>query len=350
MDTRLLFMVLKRSQELPEHVTLYRAFRTLAWSLAAMVTGLHPAHDEVGVAFGPAHHPERAKLAGQPLACRPDGTPLCGAWCELRGDWEFLRDALGLQHYWSRPCMCHLCAASSLPGPHYYGSRENLSGTGPVRETLVGPFHTGPNSWAARRPVSPLTEIPGFSIWRCGFDLMHTLELGILQKVIPAALQGLMGIAPGEPGARVVEARGAFAGRNRPAQCLAATLAYRQWASDTKLSSSSRVKRITARWVQGPYPEISSEHAKAAALRAMLPWVASVANGRRADSPTAELQATLLQELTAMDATYTRQPRFLSAGQAEQAQGHCTRALAALTDLVNLHPRGPWKVIPRSTP
>ena len=60
----------------------------------------------------------------------------------------------------------------------------------------MGPFHTGYQRWAAKTPTSPLAELPGFSIWRCMFDFMHALELGRLQGVVPAALQGLIGLPP----------------------------------------------------------------------------------------------------------------------------------------------------------
>ena len=347
-DTRLVFVVIKHSQQVAAHGTLFRAFETLAWSMGALVTGVHPACDEMGRPFGPDHEPGRALLAGQPLAPSPEG-PLCGAWAELRGDWEFLRDSLGLKHHYLANNMCHLCAATQHAGPNCYATAANF-GEGPVRQTLVGPYHTGLNSWAAKHPISPLTKLPGFSIWRCQFDLMHTLELGILQRVIPAALQGLMGIPPGERVARVVEANAAFAGRSKQAQCLAATLAYRRWAKETMVPHGSRVKRITVRWVKGAFPDISTEHAKAAALRAMLPWVASVAAARRAAVPNdqiAELRAKCLAELTQLDAVYMRQPRFLRSEQEMQARAHCTAALQALQELTRLHPAGPFKVTPK---
>ncbi len=116
-----------------------------------------------------------------------------------------------------------------------------------------------------------MTRLPGFSIWRCQFDMMHAVELGILQRLITAALQGLMGIPPGKAVARVSEAMAAFEGRSKQAQCLAATLEYRKWAAAAKVPHGSRIKRITVRWVKGHFPDISTEHAKAAALRAMLP-------------------------------------------------------------------------------
>ena len=351
LDTRLLFIVVKHSEAVAGHATLYRAFETLTWSMGALVTGIHPACDERGEPFGPDHHPERAARAGQPLAPGPHG-PRCGAWSELRGDWEFLRDALGLRHHYGvRENFCHLCDATQTAGPLFFG--DNFA-DGPARLTLVGPYHTGRNSWAARHPVSPLTRLPGFSIWRCQFDMMHTVELGILQRLIPAALQGLMGIPPGQAVARVSEANAAFKGRSKQAQCLAATLEYRKWAAAKKVPHGSRVKRITVRWVKGSYPDISTEHAKAAALRAMLPWVAEMAEahvhklaGLGGNLRVAQLTACCLTAMAKLDETYTRQPRFLTAGQAQQAATHCTEAMQALAELTRLLPAGPFRLTPK---
>ncbi len=209
----------------------------------------------------------------------------------------------------------------------------------------MGPFHRGDNAWAAKEPASPLVEIPGFSIWRWQFDLMHTLDLGILQRVIPAALQGLMGLPAGT--GRVADEPPMWAGRSRAARCKAATLDYLEWAG-TAVASSARVKKITPRWVQGQYPDISQEHAKAAALRAMLPWVVDKAQKRSGASEAATLRARCLSSLAAMDAVYSRQPRFLSAGQEREAQAFCTEALEALAALVQLQPAGPWRMQPKA--
>ncbi len=93
------------------------------------------------------------------------------------------------------PAKCATCAGQLPPqGPLFYG--DHLDDAAALEQTLVGPFHTGPNCWAAKQPVSPLVHIPGFSIWRCMCDLMHTLDLGLLQRIVPAALQGLMVLPP----------------------------------------------------------------------------------------------------------------------------------------------------------
>ncbi len=343
-DTRLLFLVLKDAECVQDNRTLHRAFNVLQWSLGALVTGRHPACDELGRPFSEEHYPERARLAGQPLACGPAGGPMCGAWCELRGDWKFLRDALGLVNQWRARSMCHLCGATSHSGPLYYG--DHFSGEGVLEETLVGPRHGGVYGWASRDPVSPLTKIPGFSIWWCVFDLTHTLELGLLQRVIPAALQGLLGVPAGT--SRVADEASAFAGRSRAARCQAATAAYRDWAAKTKVSTSARVKKITPRWVQGHFPDISQEHAKAAALRAMLPWVVELAQARSGDSRVAFLRAQCLSELARLDKVYAKQPRFLTALQEQQAKAHCSAALGALAELTKLQPSGPWRFIPKA--
>ncbi len=100
--------------------------------------------------------------------------------------------------------------------------------------------------------------------------------------------------------------------------------------------------------MQGDYPDISQEHAKAAALRHVLPWVALRALGRSGRSEVATWRSRLLSELAALDAVYTRQPRFLSRAQALEAEAHCTRALRALVHLTKLQPHGPWRMAPKA--
>ena len=338
-DTRLLFAVLKDSQAAGQQ-TLTRALEVFAWSFKALAAGKYPAQDEQGRSFGPSHHPERAALAGQPLALGPDG-PLHGAWAELRGDWPFLRQVLELKNHFSAHQACHLCSAHALPGPMYYGCHFRADST--LQRTLVGPAPGGPRGWTPKTPsaISPLAAIPGFSIWRCMFDLMHCLELGLLQKIVPAALQGLMGYdaATAEPPL--------WPARSKAARCKQATAAYKRWAAK-HVPSSARVKKITPRWVHGAFPDISGEHAKAAALRRMLPWVASLAEQRRGDSQAATLRATCLTELAAMDAVWAHLPRFLTRGQEAQAQKHCTQALQALAELCRLQPDGPWRLSPKA--
>ncbi len=204
LDTRLLFCCLKDSEQVHEqHATLYRALHVLRWSFSCMALGLPPERDHGGKAFT---NPRRLALAGKPLI-HGSGGNLLGAWRELRGDWQFLRGALNLKHHYGAQKVCHLCAAEKLPEPARYMC--NFSLAAPHRDTLVGPLPQGPGKWESLLPRSPLCLLPGFSIWRCVFDLTHALELGLLQRVAPAALQGLMG---GKVGGQPAQEPSAFRG------------------------------------------------------------------------------------------------------------------------------------------
>ncbi len=193
-------------------------------------------------------------------------------------------------------------------------------------------------------------RIPGFSLWRCNFDLMHALELGLLQRIVPAALEPML------KGDGVH-----FAGRTIAARCEAASAAYRAWAAEHGVQP--RVKSITASWVKPRSPggplQLSQSHAKAAALRHMLPWILSVSEqiaadaadaseARAADASTeAVLRAKLLRELYNMDQVWALEGRFLTADQEELAAQHCEGALHALRELANLKP-GRWRLIPKA--
>ncbi len=246
LDTRLLFCALKSSEMVKTgHATLFAAFKVLAWSFTSIAKGVHPGQDHLGVPFGDAHYPERAALAGKPLVPSPDGQ-LHGAWCELRGDWEFLRDALHTANYWQAKQVCPFCAAEGR-GRGALDVRKHFQLHGPLAATLVGPLPRGQMAWETKQPVSPLCSMPGFSIWRCMFDLMHTLELGLLQRAIPSALQGLMGLAA--PHQDPTESS-AFGDGSKPARCKAATASYLHWAK-AHVPAHSRAKAITKAWVDG---------------------------------------------------------------------------------------------------
>ena len=96
---------------------------------------------------------------------------------------------------------------------------------------------------------------------------------------------------------------------------------------------------------------ISMEHAKAAALRAMLPWVALRAAERAQQSGgsrAAQLRAQLLQGLAAMDAVWREHGRFLPRHAEREAQARCLEAMQALAELQSLFPDGPWRLQPKA--
>ncbi len=345
LDTRLLFACIKDSLMVHEgRKTLFAAFKVLAWSFGSLAAGMHPAKDHEGVPFSAGYFPERLALANTPLV-QPEGATakLVGAWCELRGDWQFLQEALNLRNYAQCTEVCHLCAARKPLGAE--PNMRDVRVDGPLRDTLVGPLPWGRRAWSSLHPVSPLCSLPGFSIWRCMFDLMHVLELGLLQRVIPAALHGLLGRQVGK--APPVE-ESYFAGRNKAARCRKATVMYHEWCKKTGVPSSSIVKAIHPTWCDGKYPHIGMQHAKAAALRAMLPWVAEVAETRIGLSEQQTLRAVCLRALADLDKVYTSQPRFLQPEQEAAAKGHAIMAIQALAQLEELSPTALWTCIPKT--
>ncbi len=112
LDARILFAVLKASECTPDRGTWFAAFDVWRWSFQALAAGFYPMADEHGRPFARDHDPQRAATAGQPIGALEPAARKVGAWAELRGDWEFLRDALQLPQHYSTTRMCHLCGAT----------------------------------------------------------------------------------------------------------------------------------------------------------------------------------------------------------------------------------------------
>ena len=102
-------------------------YKILKWSFEALALGKYPYNDHDDVPFGHNHHPDRfAASAGQ---CLADG--FCGAFSEMRGDWKYLKEALGLkEHYGMGQRICHLCGVlkhSENPGMRYSNFRRDAA-------------------------------------------------------------------------------------------------------------------------------------------------------------------------------------------------------------------------------
>ncbi len=173
------------------------------------------------------------------------------------------------------------------------------------------------------------------------FDLMHTLVLGILQRIYPAVLQPLL-----KPSGRQAPA---FEGSTVQKRCEAATRDYHAFVRNAGVYP--RVKRITEAWVKpkkwGQPVQLSQSHGKAAALRRMLPWLLQVCEAH-AEGEEGALRSTLLRELLRMDEAYSAVPgRFLPPEAQRAAAGHCAAALDALRQLAVLAP-GRWRLQPKA--
>ena len=327
LDTRLIFCMLKDSEAVkPE--SLHKVFKVLAWSLTALAAGTFPAADEEGRAFGPRHHPTRAAKAGKPLTS--DGHR--GCWAEFRGDWKFLHEALHTREYATGNNCCHLCAAVKAgPDALLY---TNFAIDCELRATRVTS-----DGWMqaalADRHASPLLAIPGFDIWRVRFDIMHTLDLGILAHALPSALTELTAAAD------------VFPARTREGRLKLATQRYRAWCKRNKIASVA--KYFGKRWTEGPYPEIGQFQAKAAAIRSMVYWFKEICNSA-AGTLHGRLRATMMNALVEADEIQRRSGRHLAPEAQANLAAAIERVLCAYNSLaaeaigagVKL-----WKLIPK---
>lgn len=332
LDSRIVFSCIRLSQILKDErdSTMQTLYKVLVWSLTAMSLGTYPAQDHDGRAFGPDHHPSRMRLAGRPLA---DGR--VGAWAELRGDWKFLREALHLQQSYLHKYVCHLCRAHRSIHRLLFTS---FSRNARHRCTLVD--NRTWLAWHLAAPVvCPLLLVPGFHIWRVCFDIMHTLDLGVYQVVVPSAFWELTSSSRVWPG------------RSRQARFTRAYLVYKLWAKRRRVKAVVR-KRFDARqWRKSAtsYPRITQVVAKAAALRSMVYWLAEICT-KHAHDEHDHLVSAMLSSFVAADVVCREAGRHFTAHQKAEFGKCIENALLANNALASEaaeQGRRLWKLLPK---
>jgi hypothetical protein len=370
LDSRFVFSMLKGSDAPPE-AGLRSILRVLAWSLNTLAEGTWPAADESGRPFDANHHPERAKLAGRPLvqpamagldaavttacpsaalpAVAGEGAPsvVKGFWSEMRGDWKFLKEALGLKrHYGVSGEMCHRCRAHNGRGR---ARADELLYTNFGRDDFVRKTRENPATWlraaTAAPNHSPLLHIRGFSIDRVFFDIMHCMELGVFQHAVASALSELTGASRCD-----LQAASIFPGTHLDARLDAATVHYRNWCRVQGLER--RAPKFSQRWVKGPYPEVSQLQAKAAEMRAnLVPWFRDVcAAVAEEHGEHGHVRAEMFNAFVRIDQACRGSSRFLTAAAAEQLEVNMEKALKlynALAAEAVERGRALWRVRPK---
>jgi hypothetical protein len=254
LDSRIVFCTVNTKDLIPD-VTLNCILEVLTWSINALADGKYPSEDHTGKAFSASHHPGRFKQAGHPLA----GGKV-GAWSEQRGDWSYLKQAFGLIHFYGAFLCCHLCSAAKAGA----NSFSDFSKAARLRCTRVTHQEFMVSLGNLRR-CSPLFRIVGFHIWRVWVDMMHTLDLGILQVAIPSALWEL-----------TKRNKSRWLGRTRKLRLYAAYADYRKWVKAQGRGSPAKRFEVSQMHKLPPYPSWSLRNAKAAQIRAMQHWIAEV--------------------------------------------------------------------------
>ena len=206
LDTRLAFTMIRVQDIAPQ--TLHTVYSVMLWSFEALAVGTFPYNDHAGRPFSHTYHPMRFKMRGKPLA-----GGITGAFCELRGDWKFLKEVLQLvEHYNGVDRICHLCKVRKFADGMRY---TNFQRDAPHRDTTINN-----TDWLlkylAAAAISPLLLIPGFHIWKAHFDSMHCIDLGIYQVMVPSVM-------------KVLARKRAWAGRTIKQRYEGAYVAYKGW-------------------------------------------------------------------------------------------------------------------------
>ena len=323
LDSRLVFTGVYVKQ-LVEDVTLNAIHKVFAWSLRCLANGVYPAQDHTGKAFSAEHHPHRFKLATQEDPRIAGG--MLGVWAEMRGDWKYLAEALGLAASFATAAkLCHLCQANKHKRRLYYTKtrrdawslrRTKLSHRAFVRFQEAKPGHT----------TGPLYTIPGFHIWRVWVDILHSLDIGILQKLSASTLIELTQ-KKWQP----------YTAGNAKTRLL---MAHREYCSWCKTNHCDAAPPFDAsKWyAKGPYPQLSMKSAKGAQLRAMQYWffercdeelrrVPDVHNAIRREMWLSLVRFDVVCRHRLSDQTHPCAGRFLTAAEANRLGEHMEAAL-----------------------
>lgn len=113
--------------------TLNPVWGRIVWSVNHLFFGLFPRRGPSNECLGKA-----GERGGQNV-CSKDGVALRFAVTEIRGDWKFFKDALGLQSSWkggSKKSICFKCTCMQ-DGPNPYYDVDNMPPEHSVAEFLV---------------------------------------------------------------------------------------------------------------------------------------------------------------------------------------------------------------------
>jgi hypothetical protein len=257
-DSRLVFSMLRVADIVKDgDVTMQEIYKVLAWSFRCLARGLWPASDHSGRPWPARSHralqgEARASLAGD----------YRGAWAQLRGDWKFLRDCLHLEQHYGCNYICHLCRAHKNIARLRF---TDFSLSAYHRRTMLYSERWWRQAMSATI-LCPLLLIPGFCIWKCMYDHMHTVHLGVHQEAVASTLWSLT-----DRRAKVWE------GNTRQERCKSAWKAYKKWAKDNKVKNVVRRRFVMRAFKKpGKSPSMNQSTAKAATMPTLVRWLLEV--------------------------------------------------------------------------
>ena len=268
-----------------EDPTMQVLYKVLQWSLHALSTGRWPYTDHEDRPFSSTYCPDRYARRGEWLA---EG--YLGALAEIRGDWKWIRDTFYLEQHYGANYICHLCKA------HKFIERlrfNDFRTDARHRQTCVDSTAWW-TAYTAGVLVSPLVYIPGFDVWRLAYDLMHVLDLGVMQDCAASVLWQLT-----EP----ATAGGIFDGDTRKDRFDAAYRDYSRWVKRQRLPAKARrFKHEQWRNRGTDFPSVSQQVMKAAQLRSFQYYLLEACVRPEAmTTDVGSMRAAMMREFVAAD-------------------------------------------------
>lgn len=164
-DSRFLSCVL-RCNRVIKSVSLAPFWKLMAWSFRCLLEGKYPVAGPDGE---PLVGTQRNRLAGHPIG-RP-GTTF--ALCEIRGDWQWYQQSLGLSAHWQAVSICIYCKTTKRT----FGSCLSCA----TFEKRDPRRFTQDCITAAAAAQEGIPGIVGFHSDMIRICCMHTLNLGVGQ-------------------------------------------------------------------------------------------------------------------------------------------------------------------------
>ena len=171
--------------------------------------------------------------------------------------------------------------------------------------------------------VSPLLYIPGFNVYRIVFDLMHTLDLGVMQDIASSLLWQLTeDKADG----------GIYDGDSKSSRFATAYNDYCEWVKRENLPAAAKARRFKhSQWRKdNKFPSISQQVMKAATLRSFQYYLLEKCFEPSAMTTEAGcMRAAMMREFVAADVVMRGASKFLTADQRAKLIDHFEGALVA---------------------
>jgi hypothetical protein len=148
------------------NLTLNALLRFVAWSLSCLLTGTFPASLPQGVGRVSGEVPAEGPLAGQ----------YRGAFCGLKGDAKFIKEAINPEHHYSTGFICSRCwAHKTLPALLY--TNFGVDAGWRLARVSNEEFLRALARKAGREQWSGLVAVPGFHLSLIWDDFLHAVYL-----------------------------------------------------------------------------------------------------------------------------------------------------------------------------